>query len=430
MRIFSRHAFSGNAKRLSGNLISLSSTHVVYNVLSLLTVPYLTRILGPSNFGLVGFVMALMTCITVLTDYGFSLSATNRIACNRENAREVSDIFSAVISVKLLLGALSFALLCGLVVFVDKFNAHLPLYFIFFLGVVGNILFPAWLFQGFESMRYPSYIHIVTKVLSTAAVFCCVKTPADTITLAWIYSLTNLVAGVLGIVVAYRTFDVHFAFPALARISAQLVEGRHVFLSSAGTLLYTSSTAFILGLFSSHEVVGYFTGADKIRVAIQGLFTPLFQTVYPYVSNLAKHSRQKARDFMKIEAAVLALAGMIICATLVIFADGIVSLGLGKAYANSAEILKIMSIIPALFLLGNVLSVQYLLSMGLQKEYLKVFTASSAVGLVCVIAFTHYAGARGTVVAMVVAELTALGLTLGTIRATRTFPTKAHGTSG
>jgi len=402
----------------------------VYNVLSLVTVPYLTRILGPANFGLVGFITALMTCFTVLTDYGFNLSATNKIARNRDDTREVSDIFSAVMSIKLILGALSFALLCGLVVFIDKFNIHVSMYFVFYLGVVGNILFPAWLFQGFENMRYSSSIHIVTKVLSTAAVFIFVTTSADTLTLIWIYSLSNLASGVLGLGVACRIFNVRYVFPSPGRIKLQIIEGGHVFLSSAGTLLYTSSTAFILGLFSSHEVVGYFTGADKIRVAIQGLFTPLFQTVYPYISNLAKYSREKAWNFIKIEAGVVSVAGIVICAVLFIFADGIVALVLGEAYANSADILKIMSIIPVLVLLGNVLSVQYLLSLGLHKEYLNVSAISSAVGLISIIAFTYYHGAKGTASAVVVAELTALGLAFVKIRAANSFTAKAHGASG
>lgn len=430
MRGLTRLSFSGNAGRLLENFISLSSTYAVYNILSLLTVPYLTRVLGPANFGLVGFIAALMTCFTVLTDYGFNLSATNKIACTRDNAEAVSDIFSAVMSVKLILGALSFALLSGMVAVIDKFNDHSSLYFIFYLGVLGNLLFPSWLFQGFENMRSSSYIHICVKVLSTAAVFSFVTTSADTITLIWIYSLSNLVSGVLALGIAYRSFKVHYRLPSLRRIKLQFLEGGHVFLSSAGTLFYTSSAAFVLGLFSSNEVVGYFTGADKIRVAVQGLFTPLFQTVYPYVSNLAKHSREKAWNFMKIEACAVSLAGGAIFAILFLFADGIVALVLGEAYANSAAILKIMAIVPALTLLSNVLSVQYLLSMGLQKEYLNVFTVSSTVGLIAVVAFTYTYGATGTASAVVVAEVAALALALVKIRATRSRAAAAHGTSG
>lgn len=417
--IFKQKIFSEHPTRFFENFISLSSIHALNSILSLITVPYLTRTLGPSNFGLAGFIAAFMTYFTVFTDYGFNLSATKDIACNRHSTQEVSRIFSTVMSVKLMLGAISFVLLCCVVVLVDMFNSYLSLYFICFLGVIGNILFPAWLFQGFEQMKYLSYINGIIKALSTAAIFIYITNSSDTIVFIWIYSLSSLMTGVLGMATAFIIFNVRVICPTIDRIKVQLKEGGYVFLSSAGTLLYTSSTAFVLGLFTSHEIVGYFSGADKIRLAIQGLFTPVFQTLYPYVSNLARLSKQQAWNFVKIETGVVVVAGITLCPLLYIYADRIALLVLGEAYARSAEILKILSIVPALTLLGNVLTIQYMLCMGYYKEYLNIYIIASTIGLISIIVFSYFRGANGTAWAVVLAESTVLVLTIEKIKATR-----------
>lgn len=404
------NVFSGNRKRLLENFLSLSSVLALNNVLSLVTVPYLTRALGPASYGLVGFIIAFMTYFSVFSDYGFNLSATRSIARNREDAREVSRIFSAVLVIKLALVAICFVIVCGLVLSVQAFSADRPLYFIYFLGVAGSALYPLWLFQGFEKMKFLAFLHVSVRALATGAIFILVDSPTDTPLLIWIYTLANVATGVLSLAIGCRMFSVRFVLPSADRIRMQLKDGGYVFLSTAGSLIYTSSTAFALGLFTNHEVVGYFTGADKIRMAIQGLFAPVSQTLYPYICNLAQHSRQKAWKFIKLEAGVVVVAGLAIFALLYAYADGIAVTVLGEAYAPSAEILKIMSILPLLTLLGNVLTVQYLLSMGLNREYLHIYAISSAAGLICIILFSFYHGAIGAAWAVVVAESTVIVL--------------------
>ncbi|MBK7632826.1 MAG: oligosaccharide flippase family protein [Ignavibacteriales bacterium] len=52
---------------------------------------------------MVNFATAFATYFTILTDYGFNLSATQEISVNRENTKSVSEIFSSVFTIKMLL---------------------------------------------------------------------------------------------------------------------------------------------------------------------------------------------------------------------------------------------------------------------------------------------------------------------------------------
>jgi PST family polysaccharide transporter len=59
-------------------------------LLPLLTVPYLVRVLGVENYGRVAFAYAFIQYFVVLTDYGFNLSATQKVALLRDDAVSLS----------------------------------------------------------------------------------------------------------------------------------------------------------------------------------------------------------------------------------------------------------------------------------------------------------------------------------------------------
>ncbi|RLQ04222.1 hypothetical protein D9547_15735 [Geobacillus stearothermophilus] len=94
------------------------------DILPLLTLPYLVRVLGPDNYGLVAFAQSFIQFFIILVDYGFNLSATNQIAIYRDNKKRVQSIFSTVMTIKLFFMIISFFILCLLILLFPKFQNH------------------------------------------------------------------------------------------------------------------------------------------------------------------------------------------------------------------------------------------------------------------------------------------------------------------
>ena len=73
-------------KKLASNIASLFTVQAANYLIPLLTLPYLVRILGPREFGLIAFAQAFSQYFVILTDYGFNLSATREVAIHRADA--------------------------------------------------------------------------------------------------------------------------------------------------------------------------------------------------------------------------------------------------------------------------------------------------------------------------------------------------------
>ena len=213
---------SPTRKRLAENFLSLSGLQAVNYLLPLITLPYLVRVLGPEKFGLIVFAQSFIEYFIILTDYGFNLSATREISIHRNNKEKVCEIFSSVMTVKFLLGTLSFIILALILIFIPKFRNDQLIYLFTFGMVLGNILFPVWFFQGMERMKYITILNIIAKGIFTVCIFIFIRKMADYPYVPLINSMGFLVAGGLSLRIVSKDFGIKFILPSFEAIKHQL----------------------------------------------------------------------------------------------------------------------------------------------------------------------------------------------------------------
>ena len=129
-------------KVLFKNFTSLSLLQIANYIFPLITLPYLVRVLGPEKYGLVSFAIAFAGYFTIITDYGFNLSATQEISINRNDKERVAEIFSSVITLKIMFFIISSLIFFAILFFISQFHEHRFLFFVTFLSVLGTALFP------------------------------------------------------------------------------------------------------------------------------------------------------------------------------------------------------------------------------------------------------------------------------------------------
>lgn len=369
-------------RRLLSNFMSLSVLQGANYVLPLITLPYLVRVLGPEKYGLIAFAQAFIQYFNILTDYGFNLSATREISIHRDNAQKVSEIFSSVMIIKFCLLVLSFVIMNILVFSFWKFRQDWPIYYLTFGMVVGQVLFPVWFFQGMERMKYITFLNITAKLIFTFAIFVFIRQTSDYIYVPLLNLFGYLVAGALALRIVFRGFKVGFKVPSYSSLIHQLKEGWYIFISTMAISLYTVSNTFILGIFTNNTIVGYYSGAEKIIKAVQGLLSPISQTIYPHISKLASESKDQALRFIRKMTFLVGAGSFVLSLIVFIFADTIVRILLGSQYLESIAVLRILSFLPFIIGLSNIFGVQTMLAFDLKKGFSNILISASIVNII------------------------------------------------
>ncbi|NNV08005.1 flippase [Geobacillus sp. C56-T2] len=392
-------------KRLLENFLSLATLQGLNYILPLLTLPYLVRVLGPANYGLIAFAQSFIQFFVIFVDYGFNLSATNQIAVYREDREKVQRIFSTVIAIKTLFAVIGFAVLCLLVFLVPKFQEHKLVYIFTFGMVIGNVLFPVWFFQGMERMRYITVLNIIAKTLFTSGVFLLVKQQDHILLVPLLNSLGTMLVGLLSLAMVKGTFGIHVILPTWSDVKHQLKEGWHLFISTVAISLYTISNTFILGLFTNNTIVGYYASAEKIINAANGMINPVSQAIYPYISRLILGNYEKGLIFIGKILLIISSCTLIISFGIFMLADGIVDIALGGHYKPSVIVLEILSFLPFVIGLSNILGIQTMLTLGYKKAFSNILMLASALNISLAFFLVPIWQHVGTAIGVVISEL-------------------------
>ncbi|HCN4598725.1 TPA: O141 family O-antigen flippase, partial [Escherichia coli] len=151
--------------KLKSNLVYLTFAQAISYIFPLLTLPYLSHKLDPSDFGMLGVCQAIVQYFIIVTDYGFNITTTKEISINRNNKKKISKIFSTTLLAKIFL---LFVSAIGLIISgwaVKSISGYELLLICCFVGVIGNTFYPLWLFQGTETMKIPVIMSSGAKLL-------------------------------------------------------------------------------------------------------------------------------------------------------------------------------------------------------------------------------------------------------------------------
>lgn len=374
-------ASSEEKKRLLSNFFSLSVLQGANYILPLLTLPYLVRVLGVEYFGLLAFATATITYFQIFTDYGFNLTATRQISIHRDNKEKVIEIFSSVMTIKVILMFIALALLSSLLFFVSKFNEYFIVYYLTFGLVVGQVLFPIWFFQGMERMKYITFINIFSRLLFTILIFIFINKQQDYYLVPLLSSLGVLSGALVSLILIKKHFNIQFKFQRFETLKYYFFEAYYIFISNIAISLYTVSTTFILGLLTNNTVVGYFSAGDKIIQALKGLMAPVSQTIYPYISKKINEEKEQGMRFIRKVVFVVSIFTLSVSLITFISAEFLVDLLLGSDYKESIIVVKVLALMPFMIGLSNMFGIQTMLNFGKRKAFSKIIVIGSILNL-------------------------------------------------
>ncbi len=395
---------------VSQNAIALYSVQFVLTLLPLVTLPWMARVLGPAEVGVLLFTQSFSFLVGMVIEYGFGLSATRRIAKERHDPEAMAATVAAVQAAKL--GLIGVATLVALVAqfTVSEFREDPRLVAFGWAMAALAGLSPFWFFTGVERLRMTAAIDVSVRVLIAVAIVLLVRQKGDGLLVLWIWTLGSAVSTAVLTVMMYREVPLRRAQPGGAGVA--LAEGRPLFLASASVSLYTTGTVFMLGLVTSSARLAMFAAAERVaRVAIRAI-GPVAYAAYPRVTYLLSVGR--ADRAQQISFAVLASVtcfAVVAAVVLYVAAPTVVRLLFGERFAETVGLIRVIALMLPGVAMGSTLSALWLLARGLDRLATRISIFGSLLGIVLTPLLGLLVGPFGVAWLLVVLE-TGLAVTL------------------
>lgn len=395
-----------SSKRTLENTISLVLVQLVNLTLPLIALPYLARILGADSLGNIVFAMALAQIFLILSDYGFNLSAAKDVALNRDDLAKTFNIWSSVTIIRSILACIGFIILVILIFIFDRLSENMWLYLLAYISVIGNVIYPQWLFQGLEQLKFVSFIQIICRILLFSLLILFVKSEVDIYFAIVIQSAGGLIAGLIVLPKIYKIFkDCKKVLPSINDLKNQLKSGWVIFIPNIFGNLYLSCNAFFLGLIVSPAQVANYHVAEKLIRAAVSVCSPISNAIFPKMVRMFQNSSNEALLLsMKI---IIILLTIFLAGSLFTYfsAEYFVDLIFGKDFIQAGLLLKIFSPLPVLVVLAIVLGNLIMIPAGMEKYFSKIIMIASVLNIFIFLIFTHLFNNIGAVVANLFVEI-------------------------
>jgi polysaccharide transporter, PST family len=394
-----------NRQGLRESIFWLSLLQVVNYLLPIATVPYLIRILGASNFGILALASAVAQWLVVFTDYGFNLSATRQIAIEKDYPEKIDRLVSAVLFIKVVLLIIAALIMTLLVTCVNKFQPHRAVFACAFLIVVGSVGFPSWFFQALQDMKAITVITSLGRIFCTIAIFLVVAHPSDIRAAAFWSAAGSPLAAILSWVVIRYRYRLRLSIPSVGEIRTALRDGYHIFISSVMANALANSAVLVLGFLQPMDVVGTYAAMEKVAKAATMTFAPITQSLYPHTSSHFAKGHAQGRKFVARSGSYVIGLAVAVSGALAGFSPLFIKLVYGSRFAPYAGILRVLSLWLLFGVINNILGIQYLLGSGRARAYSYAFTASTIVTVVLLFALIPLKPYIGAALAVTLGEV-------------------------
>lgn len=351
-------------RKILHNISYLGITNVANLIIPLVVLPFITRVLGPAQFGQYAWAVSAGTLLGLICDFGFNWSAAREVAIHKQDRQRTAAIVAEAYMVRGLL--FSLALLAIFAIWSQLPHSAGVGAVLIFVPLIAfcNLLTPPWLFQGLEQFRIVVFSSMFGRLAGVIGIFALVRRPED---VGLAISLTAAGAMLPGLV-TFRFLARHYGdvlrLPTIAAVQARLASAWRIFAADLVIQIYTMAQTFLVGLLGGPVAAAQYNIGDRCLNAGKGFLAAITQAAMPRVANLAVSD--PAAGMRLIRRVMLMVGGVGLAGGVVMAfgADLLVMWVFGPDFMESARVLRILSPVPILVGVGSCFSSLYMFNYG------------------------------------------------------------------
>lgn len=393
--------------------------NVVYQILLLLvpliTVPYISRVLGPELVGINSYTNSWMTFFMLVGQMGIALYGNREVAYHRENPIERSKIFWGIELLQVI------TITCALIAYLGAvllFSTTFKEYFLlqsFWIIAAGVDV--SWYFMGVENFQRIVFRNMLVKLASVALIFLVVKGNNDLGKYIALLGLSNLVGNLT--LWPYLKDEIKWVPISTWHPFRHFYPALLLFVPTITTQVYLVVNRLMLGRMSTQSQLGQFQYTDQIIKVILAVVTASGQVMLPHIANkFSKGDVKGIRDSLYNSFDFITAIAIPMMFGIMAIAKRFAPWFLGKQF-NDAGILMMIEA-PVILFIGwsNVTGTQYLMPINRTKEYTVSVTVGAVINVIANLFLIALWGARGATLATDISEFAVAAVQLVYIRQT------------
>lgn len=383
----------------------LYSLQIFNSVVPMLTLPYITRILGASQYGVFSYALNIITYFQVFVEYGFGLSGARKVAIENTKS-EIEALFSRILISRCFLSVISGTILLIITSVSDMDKVQVQTLEILFIMVIGTVFQQTWLFQGLQIMRFITITNVIARTISVICIFLFVKSSDQVLLYSFLYTITFLINGLMGFGLVTIKFRYRLRKVTINEIKEELRDGWYTFTTAIMTKIFTGIGVTILGYYGTDKDVGIYSAIQKIPQIMVLFFEPIGKIIYPYISVEFQKSLELGISKIKkigipVVTCFCSLGALIVC-----FSKPIILLIYGQEYVAYSNLVLPLILWLVLSITNNFLGIQILVGSGHLKEYSQAFR----IGVLAIIICNFFMGKFYTLYGITIASFVSEGI--------------------
>lgn len=388
--------------KLIKNMMYSTVYQMLALILPLVTIPYISRVLGSTGVGINAFTSSFTNYFVLIAYLGIRSYGNREIAYHQGNVKERSKIFWELTLLKLITVLIA---VIGYLIFI-AFQPQWQLYFLVQgLALIAVLFDSSWYFMGVENFRIIVLRNTVIQIILVILTFILVKAPND----LWIYITLITGAPLLGNLSVWP-----FLRRELIKVSIrELKIWRHLrptlalFLPSIIISVYLSLNKSMLGVMDSISSPGYFSQSDSLVRAAYTLVTAFGAAFLPRLSNLlSKRQEKEAKELSLKSLEVSNALTFLIMAGIMGVSHSFSIYFFGKEFAIVGNLMFVQALMIIFIAWSFVLGQQYLLAARRNKEFALAHVPALAANVIINLILIPIMGTMGAIIATVVTEAT------------------------
>lgn len=369
-------------KKMTRNILYSIVIQISAFITSLITSPYIARVLSPELIGEYSYTLANSSYFALIEGMGLSLYGTIKVAKIRDSRQKTSQLFCEIVILKLILMCICST--AYVVWFLRYGDLHLrPLYWIMLINLIATGLDVTWFLNGLEEFKINAIRCVGVKIVNVILILVFVKDESDLMAYAIIMQASIL----MGYLAVYPT-----VFKKIDRVKIEKLRFREHFKCSfvyfvPGLIntIFSSTDKSILGAFTGESYeVGVYEQANKICQLCMGMISAISNAILPRAVylNSNKKDANEARRLLYGSVRIALSAALPVSLGIAAISESFVPLFFGRGYEKSSLLLKILCFNVLFVTLTNFVGQQCLVARGKQKEYNMAITVSAILNVV------------------------------------------------